>query len=64
MELDTMMDNMANELNATLKAMGKAKSAEEKVQYSQAVKNLADSFAALLSAAGEIMPFDEDEMED
>jgi hypothetical protein len=64
MEIDKMMDGMAAELVASLKAMGKAKTVEEKLQYSQVVKNLSESFSAIITAAGDIIPFDEDEIEE
>ncbi|OQX11179.1 MAG: hypothetical protein BWK76_19565 [Desulfobulbaceae bacterium A2] len=64
MEIDEMMEGLASELNASLKAMGKAKTAEEKLQYSQVVKNLSESFSAIISAASDIMPYDEDELEE
>ena len=61
MDPEKIMDGIAAELEATLKAMAKAKTAEEKVEYSKAVKNLTESLGIFLNLATNVMPFELDE---
>jgi hypothetical protein len=62
MEPEKIMEGMSNELLATIKAMAKAKTVEEKVAYSQVVKNLSESMGVFLSLAETMM--DEYDFED
>jgi hypothetical protein len=62
MDLDKTMDNLANELNAQLRAMAKAETVEEKVAYSEVVKNLTESIGIFLGLASDMMAFDVDEV--
>jgi hypothetical protein len=55
MDPEKIMDGLAKELMAALKEMGKAKSAEEKLRYSEIVKNLTDSLGVFLGLASEMM---------
>ena len=55
MDPDKVMEGLLKELDAILKGMAKAKTAEEKVQYSQAVKNLCDSLGVFLNMASGMM---------
>lgn len=59
MDPEKIMDSLTNELSAAVKAMAKAKTVEEKVAYSQIVKNMSESLGVFLSLAAETMPFDE-----
>ena len=59
MDPEKLMDSISKELSTALKAMAKAKTAEEKVQYSQVVKNLCDSLGVFLSLATEMMGYDD-----
>jgi len=63
MEPDKIMDGISKELLTALKDMAKAKNADEKLKYSQIVKNLCDSLGIFLDLASSMMPF-EDEGED
>jgi len=61
MDAENIMDGMAAELNAALKAMAKAKTAEEKLTYSKIVKNLSKSLGVFLDLANDMMGYDDDE---
>lgn len=61
MDPEKIMDDLAKELSAALKAMAKAKTVEEKLAYSQIVKNLCDSLGVFLGLASEMMGFDMEE---
>lgn len=58
MEPDRLIEGITDELNAAFKAMAKVKSVEEKVQYSQIIKNLCQSLEVFINAANDMMPFD------
>ena len=51
MHLEDLIENISKELEASLKAMSKAKTTEEKVAYSQIVKNLSESLGMFLDLA-------------
>jgi hypothetical protein len=55
MDPEKIMDGLAKELMAALKEMGKAKSAEDKLRYSEIVKNLTESLGVFLGLASEMM---------
>jgi len=66
MDLDPeiIMGNLSKELTAAIQAMSKAKTVEEKVAYSQIVKNMSESLGVFLSLANDMMgldDFDEDD---
>lgn len=62
MEPDKLMDGISAELDTAFKAMAKAKTVEEKLQYSLIIKNLCESLGVFINAANDMMPFDfEDE---
>ena len=61
MNPEKIIDNLFNELDAAIKAMSKAKTVEEKVAYSQIVKNLSDSLGVFLNLASAIMDDDVDD---
>ena len=52
---EKLMDDLMNELDVGLKAMSKAKTAEEKVLHSKIVKNLSESLGVFLNAASNMM---------
>ncbi len=58
MDPEKIMDGLAKELSGALKAMAKAKTVEEKLTYSQIVKNLCDSLGVFLGLANDMMEFD------
>lgn len=61
MEPDEIMDALTGELEATFKAMKNAKTVEEKLQYSEIVKNLCKSLGIFLDLASDMMPYDFEE---
>ena len=54
---DKLMDELSAEIERTLKAMAKAKTPEEKLTYSMAVKNLSESMGVFLQAAADYMEY-------
>lgn len=58
---EKIMDSLSNELAINLKTMSKAKTIEEKMQYSQIIKNLCESLGVFLNLASEMMDVDFDE---
>lgn len=63
MEPDKIMDGISKELKAALRDMAKAKNADEKLKYSQVVKNLCDSLGIFLDLASSMMPYEIDDEE-
>ena len=51
MDPDKIMDGLSKELNSALKAMGKAKDANEKEVYSRIVKNLCESLGCVFKSS-------------
>ena len=64
METEMLMDGLTNEINAALKAMAQAKTVEEKMAYSQIIKNLCDSLEVFLNLATDMMNYDTDDFDD
>ena len=58
---EKLMEDLNSELHAALKAMSKAKNVEEKLAYSQIVKNLCESLGVFLSLATDMMGPDYDD---
>ncbi|MBU1140565.1 MAG: hypothetical protein KKD01_04130 [Proteobacteria bacterium] len=61
MDPEKLMDALSKELSVTLKAMAKAKTPEEKLQYSEIVKNLSESLGVFLTLISDMAPYDFDE---
>lgn len=61
MDPEKLMDDLSKELSAALKALSKAKTLEEKLQYSEIVKNLSESLGVFLSLISDMAPFGFDE---
>ena len=61
MDPEKIMEDLLNELAITLKAMSKAKTIEEKMQYSEIIKNLCDSLGVFLNLANDMMGLDFEE---
>lgn len=61
MDPEKLMDDLSKELSAALKALSKAKTPEEKLQYSEIVKNLSDSLGVFLGLISDMAPFGFDE---
>jgi hypothetical protein len=61
MDPEKIMDGLTNELSSAMKGMSKAKTLEEKVAYSQVVKNMSESLGVFLSLATDMMDYSEEE---
>ena len=61
MDPEKIMEGLLNKLTTTLKAMSKAKTIEEKMQYSEIIKNLCDSLGVFLNLANDMMGLDFEE---
>ncbi len=61
MDPEKIMDGLTKELNATLKAMAKAKNVNEKEVYSRIIKNLCESLGVFFDLVSEMTPFDFDD---
>ena len=61
MDTDKIMENLFNELGVALKAISSAKTVEDKVAYSQIIKNLSESLGIFLDLATTIMEDDVDD---
>ncbi|MBN2373921.1 hypothetical protein JXL19_09065 [bacterium] len=58
MDPEKIVNSLFEELNNELKAMAKAKTIEEKIQYSQIVNNLSESLGVFLNVASDMMSLD------
>ena len=61
MDPEKLMAGISEEIEATLKAMGKAKTPEEKLTHSETVKNLCESLGVFLNLLSDMMPCDDDD---
>jgi hypothetical protein len=61
MDPDKIMDGISKELSKTLSSMAKAKTPEDRLQYSEVVKNLCESLGVFLSFASGMIPYDDEE---
>ena len=52
---EIIMGNVSNELTKAIQAMAKAETVEEKVAYSQIVKNMSESLGVFFSLANDMM---------
>ena len=59
MNPEKMIEGLMKELDSAIKAMSKAKTAEEKVVHSQIVKNLCESLGVFLNVASNAMNADD-----
>ncbi len=57
---EKLMNDLSKELSNALKAMSKAKNTEEKLKYSEIVKNLTESLGVFLSLISDMVPMDYD----
>ena len=60
MDPEKIMIGISKEIDVTLKAMGKAKTPEEKLKHSEIVKNLCESLGVFLNLLSDMMPYDDD----
>ncbi|MGC9194610.1 MAG: hypothetical protein ACP5IL_04055 [Syntrophobacteraceae bacterium] len=59
MDPEKIMEDLAKELNATLKASAKAKDVNEREAYSRIIKNLCESMGVFLKLASDMMQYEE-----
>ena len=64
MEPDKLMNGISKEILATLKAMEKAKTPEEKLIYSETVKNLCDSLGVFLDLLSDMALYEDEDEDD
>jgi len=64
MDPDQMVDGLLKEIGATLKLMAKTKKPEEKLIYSEIIKNLCSSFGEILNVLNSMMMPDLDDFDD
>ena len=57
------MNGISKEMLAALKSMGKAKTSEEKLMYSEIVKNLSKSLGVFLNLMSDIAMYEGDDDE-
>ncbi len=55
-----MMNGISKEILSTLTAMGEAKTSEERLMYSEILKNLCSSLGVFLGLLGDMASYDED----
>jgi hypothetical protein len=61
MNPEKMMTGISKEIDAALKAMGKAKTPEEKLTHSETVKNLCESLGVFLNLMSDMALYDDGE---
>ena len=59
MDPEKIMNGISKEIDVALKAMGKAKTPEEKLTHSETVKNLCESLGVFLKLISEMDPYDD-----
>ncbi len=64
MDPEKLMEALSKELDETLQAMAKAKTLEEKKEYSIIINNLSQSLGMFLKLASDMIGMDFDEFED
>ena len=60
MDPEKIMNGISQEILSALKAMGNAKTPEQKLMYSETVKNLCDSLGVFLNLIGDMAPYDDE----
>lgn len=61
MDPEKIINGISKELQTALKDMAKAKTLEEKLKYSEIVKNLCDSLGVFFGLMSEVVPYDDDD---
>ncbi len=59
MDPENIMNGISKELDTVLEAMAKAKTPEEKLVYSETVRNLCESLGVFLRAISDVLPYEE-----
>jgi hypothetical protein len=60
MDPEKIMNGISKEIFTALKSMEKAKTPEEKLVYSETVKNLCDSLGVFLNLLSDMTPYDDE----
>lgn len=60
---DKLMESISNEMSVALKNMSKAKTPEEKLMYSEIVKNLSEALGVFLNLMSELAMYDDEDGE-
>ena len=60
MDPEKIMNGISKEIEATLKAMEKAKTPDEKMTHSETVRNLCESLGVFLNLMSDMVPYDDD----
>ncbi len=60
MDPEKIMTGISKEIEVALKAMGKAKTPEEKLTHSETVKNLCESLGVFLNLVSDMRHYDDD----
>ncbi len=61
MDPEKIINGISKELQTALKDMAKAKTPEERLTYSEIVKNLCDSLGVFFGLMSEVVPYDDEE---
>lgn len=64
MDPERLMEGLSSEIMVTLQMMQKTKSVDEKMAYSQIVKNLCESLKVFLDMATDMMGYDDTDVFD
>jgi hypothetical protein len=63
-EPERLIDGLSSEIMTALQSMQKAKTVDEKMAYSQIVKNLCESMSVFLNLATDMMGYDTDDFDE
>jgi len=61
MDPEKIMDGISEEIVTALNAMKKARTSEERLKYSEIIKNLCESLGVFLNLIGDMAPLDDDD---
>jgi len=61
MDPEKIMTGLSKEIESTLKALGKAKTPEERRVHSETLRNLCESFGVFLNFLQEVMAYDDED---
>ena len=61
MDPEKIMNGISKEISTALGVMEKAKTPEEKLMYSEIVKNLCESLGVFLNLISDITPYDDED---
>jgi len=64
MDPEKLMNDLSRELSDNIKMLAKAKSLEEKLQYSEIVKNLSESLGVFLNLISDMASYGLDDLEE